>query len=116
MIKENEGIIKDVYESAIKEVQTILTIAYFLAVGIGMVFTYQKYSEFGINIFDYADLLTFFTAPFSDFRILIITIIAMGIPYFYLRLDFLWEKKHPKSYAIACFGILLPINRRVKMV
>lgn len=64
-----EGLIKDAYEALIKELQTILTIAYIFSVAIGMLFTYHKYNEFNINIFDYADILDFLIAPFSDFTI-----------------------------------------------
>ena len=48
----NEGLLKDAYEVVIKELQTIITIIYLLAVGIGMLFNFQKFAEFGINIFE----------------------------------------------------------------
>ena len=99
-----EGIIKDTYESVIKEIQTILTISYVLAVGIGMLFTFQKYSEFGINIFDYADVFDFLIAPFSDFIILLFTIISLSIVYLILRLDLFWKRKYPNSYSKMSFG------------
>ena len=55
----SEGIIKDAYEAIIKEIQTVFALLYVIAVGIGMLFNYQKYSEFGINIFDYSDVFDF---------------------------------------------------------
>ncbi len=54
-----EGLIKDSYELFIKEIQTLLTLAYVIAVGIGMLFNYKKYSEFEINIFEYGDAFDF---------------------------------------------------------
>jgi len=99
-----EGLIKDTYETVIKEIQTILTIFYILAVGIGMLFTFKKYSEFGINIFDYADVFDFMVAPFSDFKILLFTIISLAISYFLLRLDLFLKRKFPKSYSKMSFG------------
>ncbi len=72
--KPDEGLIKDKYEPLLKELQSIISIFYILAVAIGMVFNYQKYSEFGINIFDYADIFEFLIAPFSDTTILFFTI------------------------------------------
>lgn len=74
MNKMKEGLIKDTYKTVITEIQTILTISYIFAVGIGMLFTFQKYSEFGINIFDYADVFDFLIAPFQISR------------YYYLQL------------------------------
>ncbi len=39
-----EGIIRNSYEAVIQELQTIITVSYILAVGLGMLFNYQKYS------------------------------------------------------------------------
>jgi len=99
-----EGLIKDRYEAIIKELQTIITISYILAVGIGMLFNFQKFSEFGINIFDYADVFDFLIAPFSDFKILLFTIISLTLTYFIFRVDILWKRKFPKSYSKYTFG------------
>ena len=100
-----EGIIKDTYEVALKEIQTIITISYILAVGIGMLFNFQKFSEFGINIFDYADVFDFLIAPFSDFKILLFTIISLTLTYFIFRLDSFWKRKFPKTYSKQSFGM-----------
>lgn len=67
MKEMNEGMIKDRYEVIIKEIETVITICYILAVGVGMLFNYKKFSKFGINKFDYADVFDFLIAPFSDF-------------------------------------------------
>ena len=66
-----EGLVKDTYDLIIKEIQTVITASYIIAVGIGMLFNYQKYSEFEINIFNYSDVFDFLIAPFSDFYILL---------------------------------------------
>ena len=76
-----EGLIKDTYELIFKEIQTVITIFYILIVGIGMLFTYHKYSEFGINIFDYADVFDFLVAPFSDFKILLFSTITITLVF-----------------------------------
>ncbi|GGG50821.1 hypothetical protein GCM10010976_22490 [Bizionia arctica] len=103
MTKNNmkEGLIKDTYELVIKEIQTIVTISYVLIVGIGMLFTFQKYSEFGINIFDYADVFDFLIAPFSDFRILLFSTITIACIYAFIKLDALIQRKYPKTYSKA---------------
>lgn len=59
MPDKEQGLIKDAYELILKEIQSIVTVLYILMVGLGMLFNYQKYSEFGINIFEYADIFDF---------------------------------------------------------
>ena len=100
-----EGLIKDAYELIIKEIQTIITLLYLLAVGIGMLFNYQKYSEFDINIFDYSDVFDFLIAPFADFNILLFALASSIVMFLLLRIDVFWKKKFPKSYSIASFGL-----------
>jgi hypothetical protein len=101
---KKEGLIKDTYEAIIKEIQTIITISYIVAVGIGMLFSYQKYSEFGINIFEFADVFDFLIAPFSDFMVLLFTVISLTLTYLFFRLDLLWKRKFSKSYSKMNFG------------
>ena len=94
-----EGLIKDTYELILKEIQTVLTISYLLIVGIGMLFTHQKYSEFGINIFEYADIFEFLIAPFSDFKILLFSTITITAVLLLCKLDDAWRRKYPKKYS-----------------
>ncbi|MEP3371686.1 MAG: hypothetical protein ABJO28_00050 [Maribacter dokdonensis] len=99
-----EGLIKDTYELIIKEIQTVITVSYIIAVGIGMLFNYQKYSEFGINIFNYSDVFDFLIAPFSDFYILFFATASILIVSILIKLDTLWKNKRPKSYSRFNFG------------
>lgn len=94
-----EGIIKDAYELIIKEVQTIISISYIAAVGIGMLFNYQKFIQFGINIFDYADVFDFLISPFSDVKILSFTIISILMALLIAYLDVSWKRKFPEAYS-----------------
>lgn len=100
-----EGLIKDTYELIINEIQTVVTISYIIIVGIGMLFTFQKYSQFGINIFDYADVFDFLIAPFSDFKILLFSSITIIIVFSFFKLDSYWETKYPKSYSKMNLGL-----------
>lgn len=101
----NEGLIKDVYEKVIKELQTLITLSYLLMVAVGMVFKYHLFIEFGINIFDYADVFEFLIAPFSDPKILLFTFISMIFSYAIIRMDIIWKKKFPRWYSISNFGM-----------
>ena len=49
--KNNSELNKGSFEIFIKEYQSFIYLFYLLLVGIGMVFNYYKYAEFGINIF-----------------------------------------------------------------
>lgn len=100
-----EGLIKDAYEALIKELQTILTIAYIFSVAVGMLFTYHKYKEFGINIFDYADILDFLIAPFSDFAILWFIIGSSALIGLLIVGDIFFKNNYPKAYSRFNLGI-----------
>lgn len=99
-----EGLIKDAYELLLKELQTIVTATYIIAVGIGMLFNYQKFSEFDINIFEYADVFDFLIAPFSDFYILIFAALSISIFSIVVKLNAIWKNKWPKFYSRINFG------------
>ncbi len=99
-----EGFIKDTYEVFMKEIQSIITISYFVAVGIGMLFNYQKYSEFGINIFDYADVFDFLIAPFSDFYIFLFSVVSILFSLLIIKIDIFISKKYPRIYSRISLG------------
>ncbi len=101
----DEGLIKDKYESIFRELQGIISVFYIFAVAIGMLFTYQKYSEFGINIFDYADIFEFLVAPFSEVTIFLFTIGSCILVYGLYRFDLLIEEKYTKVYTKLVFSL-----------
>lgn len=100
-----EGIIKDTYEIVIKELQTLITLSYVIAIGMGMLFNYNKYSEFGINVFEYSNVFDFLIAPFSDLNIVLFSVSAILVVYLFIVFDAFWKKKWPKSYSFAYFGV-----------
>ena len=99
-----EGLVKDTYELIIKEIQTLVTIFYLLTVGIGMLFNYQKYAEFDINIFYFADVFDFLIAPFSDGYILLFATASIIMIYFLVKSDIWMKKRWPKFYSILSLG------------
>ncbi len=105
MENRNEGLIKDATEMILKEIQTVVTICYVLAIGIGMLFNYMKYSEFGIDIFDYADLLDFLITPFSNFIVLLFTILSSLVAYIAFKFDAVIRVKFPKFYSRQYLGL-----------
>lgn len=101
---QNEGLIKDTYEMIIKEIQTLITIAYLLMIGIGMLFKYKAYSVFGINIFEYADVFDFLIAPFQDIFIVLAASLAMIVPFVVISFDILFKNRFPNGYSKFNFG------------
>lgn len=99
-----EDFIKSTYQLIIKDIQTTITIAYGLVVAIGMVFNYQKYASFSINIFEYSDVFDFLIAPFSDIHILGFALASSAFIIFIFYLDDLIMKNFPKFYSIINFG------------
>lgn len=99
----NDKQINGTNKPAVPEIQPILWICYILAVGIGMLFNYKKYSEFGINIFSYADVFDFLLAPFSDLTIILFTLISLILSYIFFKLDGLLKKNYPRLYSIMNF-------------
>lgn len=97
--------IKNTFKILLKDSQTILGISYVIAIAIGMLFAYQKYSKFNINIFDYASIFDFLIAPFSDFTILLFTVISLVGTYLLFVFDSFYQNKFPKSYSKANFGL-----------
>src|SRR5690606_17155334 len=93
------------FRFALSDIPNVLGLVYLFALGIGMLFTYQKYSRFGINIFDYADVFDFLIAPFADFAILAFTLGSLTIAYAIYLLDFWLSNNHSKSYSIVNFGM-----------
>jgi len=96
-IKKN-GLIDDKYELVVKEFQTFLSVFYLLLVGIGMLFSYSKYSEFGINIFQYSDVFDFLLTPFRDITIFLLSFFTIFIVYLAYQINLFVKKKFPKYY------------------
>ncbi|WP_199269632.1 hypothetical protein [Formosa sp. L2A11] len=105
MKKTDEGLIKNSYENIIGELQTIITIAYILTVGIGMLFSFQKYRPFGINIFEYSDIFDFLITPFSDFKVLGFSIISLILSLIIIKIDVYIKRNKPKFYSKVNMGL-----------
>lgn len=101
----NTAQIRSSYRTVAKEIQLMSALFYVLAIGIGMLFNYFKFEKFNINIFDYSDVWDFLVIPFSDYRILVFTLISVIVAYGFYRFDAWWHRKYPRSYSKANFGM-----------
>ncbi len=96
---------KHFFKSSLRNLQTVLSVAYLLMIGVGMLFSYMKYKAFGINIFNYADIFDFLITPFSDPRIIFFTFITILLVWIFFSLDLYTQRKLPKLYSLLNFGI-----------
>ena len=94
----------DINES-IKKGQSFLGLLYLVMIAIGMIFSYKNYAEYGINIFEYADVFDFFIAPFTDFYIVVFAFITLFLFFALLFFDSWLEKRSPKIYKIYSMGL-----------
>ncbi len=88
----------------LKQAQTVLTVVYLVMVGVGMLYYHQKYSEFDINIFQYANIFYFLIAPFEDVFILFLCAVAVVLFLAGYALDGVIQKKMPRFYSVMSFG------------
>ncbi len=89
-----------------KEAQTIISVFYLFMVGIGMLFEFQKYRVFNINIFLYADIFDFLIAPFRDYRIFLFVFTTALVVFILYKVDSVTVSKFPKAYLILNFGLV----------
>lgn len=88
----------------IQRIQSNIPLGYAVVVAIGMLFEYQRYKMFGINIFEYADIFDFLIAPFKDFSIVGFVGITCIIAYLLYRFD-KFLQRFPKVYYYSNFGL-----------
>lgn len=102
---EQETTQKTDINETIKKGQSFLGVLYLLMIAIGMIFSYKKYAEYGINIFEYADVFDFFIAPFTDFYIIIFACVTLFLFFALLYFDSWLEKKSAKLYKVYSMGL-----------
>ncbi len=90
---------------AIPDLQTLITLFYISIVVVGMIFNSTYYGRFGINIFDYSDILDFLVAPLGDLKILFFTALTLLTLYLLFRLDRKTRVKYPKLYKMMYAGM-----------
>jgi hypothetical protein len=83
----------------------ILTAAYIVLIGIGMIFSYQFYHLWGIDILKYAELTDFLLAPFADTIVFVFTSISLGLVWVAMILNDWLEAKYPRAYKILNMGM-----------
>ena len=101
----DEGIIRDKYEVTIRELQTVLASGYLCLIIIGMIYEAAFYQPFGINIFEYAEILDFLLVPFRRPVTLLLLLGIIMLFYAMYYLDIISERKFPKLFRIMYLGL-----------
>jgi len=78
--------------------QAYITLGYLTIVAIGMMFDYEYYSHFEINIFEYSDILDFLLAPVKNLELILFAAASLIAVLIFFQLDKLWQNRWPKSY------------------
>ena len=102
---QGEGIVRDKYETTIRELQTVLASGYLCLIIIGMIYEAAFYQPFGINIFEYAEILDFLLVPFRRPVTLLLLLGIIMLFYAMYYLDIISERKFPKFYRVMYFGL-----------
>ena len=100
---QGEGLVRDKYETTIRELQTVLASGYLCLIIIGMIYEAAFYQPFSINIFEYAEILDFLLVPFRRPVTLLLLLVTILLSYGVYYSDVALEKKFPKFYRITTF-------------
>lgn len=95
---KEKGLIDDKFEHILKEFKSSLSVFYIVLVGIGMLFSYSKYKQFGINIFQYSEIFDFLITPFRDLTVLVVTLFSIILVFLIYKIDRLTKHFFPKFY------------------
>ncbi len=96
--------------------QAYITLGYLTVVITGMMFDFNYYDRFSINIFEYADVLDFLLAPVKNVQLMLFAFGTFLIVFLLYQLDRLWERKSPNTYKKFNFGASKRFSDRYRPV
>jgi hypothetical protein len=93
--KEVGTLFDKITEFLLKETSLSLSLAYVVLIGIGMLFSYQFFSMWGLDIFQFAGFSDFFLAPFRDLLVLLFVLISVLVTFLAIRFSRKLDRKYP---------------------
>ena len=96
------------------DLQSYITLGYLCIVIVGMMFDFNYYNKFSINIFEYSDILDFLLAPVKNSLLIIFAAATVVVVLIFFKLDKIWMEKRPKSYKRFNFGMSTNWNQRYR--
>ncbi len=93
---ENKSILKNLEKFILDETSLSLSLAYVILIGIGMLFSYQYYGLWGIDVFLYAGFGDFLLAPFKDMILILFVVISVLGAILVVQLSRRLDRKFPR--------------------
>lgn len=94
--------------------QAYITLGYLTVVIIGMMFDFDYYKRFNINIFEYADVLDFLLAPVKNVQLMFFAFATFAVVYSFFLIDSYWQRKRPASHKRFNFGMSPEFAKKYK--
>ena len=92
---EGQNLAKKIGDVLSKDLSLTLSLAYVALIGIGMMFTYQYYDIWGIDIFQFAGFEDFLLAPFRDMLVFFFAVVSVLFSFLAIELSKKLDKKYP---------------------
>lgn len=96
--------------------QAYITLGYLSIVVIGMMFDYNYYQHFNINIFEYADVLDFLLAPVKNVQLMLFAFGTIVVVWFFFKIDKVWQDKYPDSHKRFNFGMTPEFSKKYRPI
>lgn len=103
--EESSGFFARIWSFISGEPSLAISLGYMILIGIGMLFSYQYYANWGIDIFQFAGLEDFLLAPFKDTPVLFFVPVSVLISYLAIRFSKKLDKKYPRYSKYWNFGV-----------
>jgi|GEM_PF-4101604 hypothetical protein len=94
-IKESKSLPERIGEFLSRDLSLSLSIAYIALIGIGMLFSNQYYSMWGIDIFQFAGISDFLLAPFRDLLVFLFVLVSIAGSFIAIRFSRKLDRKYP---------------------
>jgi hypothetical protein len=111
---------KPFWKKYIRGIQDVFSLGYLLLILLGMLHEFLFFRKFGLNVFDYYDIIDFLLVPLKNAFILLFFVSLILLSLFLIALDEYWERKHPSSYRMVSFGLNTrpwwPLWRQIQFV
>jgi hypothetical protein len=103
--EEEKSVWDSVRDFIIKETSLALSLTYVALIAIGMLFSYQYYSIWDIDIFQFAGFEDFLLAPFKDILVFAFVAVSVLMAFLAIRFSKKMDKKYPHLAKRWNFGI-----------
>ena len=101
----DKGLLKGSFEEILREIQGLLAISYVFLIIIGMLYDVIYYALFGINIYEYAEILDFLVGPFKRPTSIFFFLTTVILSYVAYLLDLWMARVVPRIHNVLHMGL-----------